>query len=346
MIQIIEEKDEWKKNLMDFDPIDFCHTYDYHVLDANEHDKPILILYSESEKKIALPLLLRSIPDTHYIDATSVYGYSGPLSKNIDESFDNRLFFRALNALLLQLKVVSIFARLNPFIPHQKKCLEGIGEVKSTGKLVNINLTAPPSTQRKQYRSRLNTYVNKAKRECSVKRITTGKELNEFIDMYYETMIRKDAEPKYFFSKDYFGGLLRSEDFKSEIWLAFEKTSEAVIAGILSVKKGDIVQYHLSAAKEEYLHLNAVKLLIDTLRVDATEHGYLHLNLGGGVGSKEDSLFRFKSGFSKEFRNFETWNYICDEVVYEKLILEKLEKQIPSLQKRESAYFPKYRSVL
>ncbi len=346
MIQVIEEKDAWDKKLMDFDSVDFYHTYDYHVLDANEHDRPIMIIYTENERKIALPLLLRPIPNTDYNDATSVYGYSGPLSKNIDESFDNRLFFSALNEVLLQWKVVSIFSRLNPFIPYQTTCLNGIGEVKSIGRLVNIDLTESLPTQRKQYRSRLKTYVNKAKRECTVKKVTTEKELNEYINMYHENMERIGAEPKYFFSKAYFSGLLRSDDFKSEIWLASEKASDEVVAGIISIKKGEIVQYHLSAAKEEYMHLNAVKLLIDTLRVDASENGYSYLNLGGGVGSKEDSLFRFKSSFSKDFRDFRIWNYISNETVYEELIQEKLQKQMPSLQKEENAYFPGYRSAV
>ena len=96
MIQIVKEKELWDTVLKDFDSVDFHHTYDYHVLDAKEHESPILILYRENEKKIALPLLLRPIPNTDYNDATSVYGYSGPLSQNIDEQFDNNSFLSAL----------------------------------------------------------------------------------------------------------------------------------------------------------------------------------------------------------------------------------------------------------
>ena len=343
MIQIIKDKDTWGNVLQFFDAVDFYHTYDYHILDGIEQDKPILILYSENDRKIALPLLLRPIPGTDFNDATSVYGYSGPLSRNIDESFDNSLFLTALNEVLRQWKIVSIFARLNPFIPHQTACLKGVGEVKCIGRLVNINLTTSIAEQRKQYRSRLKTYVNKAKRECSVKKVATEEDLQQFIEMYYDTMIRIGAKSKYFFSRAYFSGLLRSDEFKSEIWMGYDKASDEAIAGIMTIKKGEIVQYHLSAAKEEYMHLNAVKFLIDTVRVDATEQGYSYLNLGGGVGSQEDSLFRFKSSFSKDFKDFEVWNYISDEQVYGKLVEEKLQQQIPFLQEEEIAYFPRYR---
>ncbi|MEP2058219.1 MAG: hypothetical protein ABJJ05_10465, partial [Maribacter litoralis] len=71
-----------------------------------------------------------------------------------------------------------------------------------------------------------------------------------------------------------------------------------------------------------------------------------YLNLGGGRGgSNEDSLFRFKSGFSKEFKNFKLWKYIVNHEVYDKLTTDHLNK-FPGVDKNDISFFPKYRAVI
>ena len=42
------------------------------------------------------------------------------------------------------------------------------------------------------------------------------------------------------------------------------------------------------------------------------------MHLGGGVGGAEDSLFRFKAGFSPRRHRFETWRWIVDPHAYER----------------------------
>lgn len=48
-------------------------------------------------------------------------------------------------------------------------------------------------------------------------------------------------------------------------------------------------------------------------------------HLGGGFGSKEDNLFRFKAGFSKDRKIFKTINLIINSNKYNSL-LEDLNK--------------------
>jgi hypothetical protein len=43
------------------------------------------------------------------------------------------------------------------------------------------------------------------------------------------------------------------------------------------------------------------------------------LHLGGGVGSRYDSLFRFKTGFSNLRSGFDTWRIICNHKRYDEL---------------------------
>ncbi len=346
MIRIIEEKGEWRALLTSLENVDFYHTYDYHYLDKKENERPVLIQYSEGSALIALPLLIRPIPGTGYNDATSVYGYAGPIIKNIDDSFDNTGFWNELKQFLAQQKVISIFTRLNPFIPHQQECLKNIGETITLGPLVNIDITQDLETQRGQYQKRLRSYVSQGRKQCTIKKAIEPEDVNTFIEIYHETMLRIHAEPRYFFTSDYFQGLLHAEDFKSKILLASDNETGKAIAGVLYIKKGEIVQYHLTGTKAEFMHLNAVKLLIDAIRIEATQEGYTYLNLGGGVGSHEDSLFRFKNSFSKDLKPFQVWKYICDERVYEQLVTEKQSRPCASFHRDCTSYFPCYRCAV
>jgi hypothetical protein len=75
---------------------------------------------------------------------------------------------------------------------------------------------------------------------------------------------------------------------------------------------------------------------LDEMRIMATQEGYKVFNLGGGLGSKEDSLFDFKASFSKDRRDFRVWKYVVDDVIYASLSLKNNVK--PNCE-----FFPRYR---
>ena len=105
-------------------------------------------------------------------------------------------------------------------------------------------------------------------------------------------------------------------------------------------KKNTIVQYHLSGTSERFLDLNPIKLLIDEMRIIGTKENFSYFNLGGGVGSKEDSLFHFKSGFSKDSMPFKVWKYMVNPTIYNDLVLQR--NDIRYCEK-SLLYFPRYR---
>lgn len=343
MIKIIKEKSLWNTALKEVGYSDFYHTFDYHQITKNDGDLPILIVYEEGETRILLPLLIREIKGTSFYDATSVYGYAGPLTQNVAPTFDNTNFRQELERLFHQNSIVSVFSRLNPFIPNQESCLSGLGEISTMGKVVNIDITQDLDTQRKQYQKRLRTYVNKCRNQYRIQKAETDAEISTFIEMYYANMYRVGAKKHYFFKRDYFFDLLKSDRFEASILLAIDTKTEAIIGGAMFVKKNKIVQYHLSGVKEEYLHLNPVKLLIDEMRIRSTSDNCSYFNLGGGLGSKEDTLFQFKAGFSMDFKYFKLWKYIVNEAVYEDLVSKKTKKTCGRFTKNCPDYFPCYR---
>ncbi|ALM06779.1 hypothetical protein SB49_02380 [Sediminicola sp. YIK13] len=338
MIEIINNKEDWNSLLDSLDSYDLYHTYDYHHITKNEEDEAILIKYSENNKIIAIPFLLRRIDDSYYYDLTSVYGYPGPISKNIDIHFNNSNFITEFKRYLSAQNIISIFSRLNPFIFNQHHCIQHLGQISTLSKVVNIDLTLQLDEQLKAYHKRLRTHINKARRLCNIKLAETKEEVLAYIDLYYKNMERVNAKKYYFFEEKYFFDLLNSSDFNTRLLLATDRESNTIIAGAMFITTNQIVQYHLSGTDEDKLDHYPVKLLIDEMRIIASQENSTFFNLGGGVGNKEDSLFHFKSGFSKDFKDFNLWKVIVNQEVYDQL---SLEKNIDS----ETNYFPLYRSI-
>jgi len=340
MIEIIKDKKNWDTLVKKCDFADFYHTYDYHHTAKANGEEPVLIHYKENDKTIVLPLLFRNIETSLYKDATSVYGYSGPITKNITPDFNYNLFQKELNQSFKEQNIISVFSRLNAFIPHQENCLLHLGQTDTLGRVVYIDLNETLDEQWKHYHRRLRTYINKSRTIYKIKNANIRADLDSFIDLYYENMKRVNANKEYFFDKKYFLDLINSSDFETEVLLAISIKTGEVAGGAMFIKKNEIIQYHLSGTSEIYLDLNPLKLLIDEMRIRGTQENYSYFHLGGGVGAQEDSLFYFKSGFSKYTFPFKVWKYIVNPNIYEDLVQQR--KDIRYC-KETLRYFPRYR---
>ena len=334
--EIITTRSKWNNLLKVIGSYDFYHTYDYHFIERPIGGSPVIIKYVENQIIIAIPLIIRKISGTNYHDATSVYGYGGPISKNIPLDYDNTLFIEKLQTFFEKNKIISVFSRLHPYFNKQDIILKNYGDIIKTGKVVNINLNLNLDLQNKNYHKRLRTYVNMARRNCIVKKLETKKELREFIGIYHETLARVNANNYFYFDEDYFNELLNNNNYLAEILVVKYKETGETIAGSLFITTNKIVQYHLSGTRAEFSHLAPTKLMIDEMRILATNRGTKFFNLGGGLGGKtQDSLFKFKSAFSKDFRDFSLWKLIVDKEIYDELAYKH--------RYVETSFFPKYR---
>ena len=75
--------------------------------------RPVLLAFSDQAGDVALPLLLRPLPDGQGWDATSAYGYGGPIGRGAP---DLEAFGAALDEWAREHGVVSTFLRLNPML--------------------------------------------------------------------------------------------------------------------------------------------------------------------------------------------------------------------------------------
>ncbi|MEA3213649.1 MAG: hypothetical protein QOE70_6706 [Chthoniobacter sp.] len=341
------DQEQWNEVLAGAAQHDFYHSAQYHRL-AEWRGEGVarLFVYREEDHLIALPLLVRPISEADpngWKDATSIYGYSGlvasgaPLPPSVIRTFQDEL--RAATA---EQRIVSVFSRLHPLI-EQRSLLTGLGEIRPCGQTISIDLTLSSEAQRAQYSGTYRTRINKLLRKgvtCTLDR--EQGDLPEFVDMYHETMRRVKAHHSYFFGEDYFTQL--AQQLGSALKLFIARFEGRVICGGLFTLCDGLAQYHLGATRDAFLRMSPMGLVLDTARAWATEQGARVLHLGGGVGSKQDSLFDFKAGFSKRRHRFETWQWVTVPEVHRRLNEERARfNQLNGLAAVGEDYFPAYR---
>lgn len=351
-MQVIEtnQQTEWTAAVEHCLRHDFYHLPQYHAMADEAHEgKAVLFYYSEDAYSIALPLLIRPIDalpnGAPHMDATSVYGYAGPIASHEEIPFDViQRFHESLRNQLQELGVISVFTRLHPIIP-QKALLAGLGECRTLSRTVSIDLTLTAEEQRAAMRSSVKLAINRLRRkgmECVHDR--EGLYLNAFAEIYRETMLRVGAAPGYFYTEDYFRGLSANLGEKHHLFVCL-LDGKPVCAGVF-IECLEILQYHLGGTLSLALVHGPMKLLFDEVRIWANSRNLKFFHLGGGATTDpNDPLLYFKLGFSKMTHDFNVWCWVLNESVYKQLCEEASRfNQVNGLVPAKQAYFPEYRS--
>jgi hypothetical protein len=311
-----------------------------------------LFVHEEGGHLIALPLLLRSLRSVPRLDgapagwqdATSVYGYAGPLSSPEVPEWVIRNFQAALANAVREEQVVTVFSRLHPFLP-QAPLLDGLGLCLRTGLTVAIDLTAPPEVQRACYRNNYRSRIKRLQRlGVSCQHDPEFDYLDDFVRIYDETMRRVGAASHLCFSPSYFCDLVAGGGTHVHLFVCL--LDNQPIAGGLYLECGDFVSYHLGGTLDEYVPLSPSRLLMDVARLWAHGRGRRVLHLGGGTtGSADDPLFQFKAGFSDRAHDFLTWRWVVNPPAYAQLLDQGARwNEQQGLVWTSANYFPAYRA--
>lgn len=349
------QSDDWLKVIEACAPYDFYHLPQYHqIAEELGEGEARLLVYQGGDYTIALPLLLRSLdalPESAVIgagwtDATSVYGYPGPICSAASIPPDVIANFQAaLLERMRERRVVTLFSRLNPFLA-QDRFLHGLGEFQTT-QTVSIDLTLPIAAQRTKYRRSFKESINKLRRTgLTVARDIEKKYLDDFVRIYHETMHRVDAADRYFFPASYFTELRDKLGSRLELFMCFHE-GKPVCGGLVVVCHG-IMQYHLGGTLNEAMHVAPMKLVVDEARLWATAQGLRILHLGGGTTpDPDDSLLYFKRGFSDRYHDFATWRWVIAPQEHALLCKENQRRRSHfGSRPAPSHYFPSYRCPL
>lgn len=168
---------------------------------------------------------------------------------------------------------------------------------------------------------------------------TVGKsceDLDAFIEVYYHTMRDLGARDYYFFDRSYLAALLEATEF--EATLVSARYQGTTIGAILIIMINGIMHYYLGGVDRRFMRLSPLKLLLAAGHELAIQNDIRHFVLGGGPHGLDDSLIRFKKGFSDLVYPFNVIKKVVDPVAYAELCANA------GVSLQDSDFFPAYRA--
>lgn len=262
--------------------------------------------------KRLIPVCINEEP---YYDISTPYGYGGPCITDCEEEDKYQLvqaFHDAFGEYCGTENIVCEFVRFHPLFTNAQdfsSCYDLTFRRHTTG------------TNLKDYENPVASEFSKSKQKSIRKALEAGVEyrvtanpanLEEFKDIYYSTMKRKDAASVYYFDDEYFDKLLAY--FREKIVLTEVFYEGKIIAMGLNLVYGKTIHIHLSGTVEEYHRLSAAFVMRYALVMWGKEQEMELIHEGGGVtGKVDDPLYLFKKQFGKntEFTfhvSYKIWN--------------------------------------
>lgn len=331
---------------------DFYHLPEYAELDANlVGGTPRCWTAETKEGKVWIPLIERKVPDAvskgkDYADYVSPYGYPGIL-------FSNPVSHEQLNNIIRRFQAdgaerencVVSFLRLNPILNPFVWQKDDLIEQVDHGHTITVPLDEDLEEVEDNFYSSYRRAIKKLLDEGFTFVLDDRSRFSDFLAVYNDTMNRLDASDYYYFSEHYFEQLFDMMGDKIYLSSVLDNNDEMVAGGIFTDFNG-VVQSHLAATKTAYLEHSPSKLLYYGLIEWATAgSGHKWLHLGGGLNSKEDSLYKFKRGFSPIENQFSTLRIVHNKQTYNNLNYNALVES--GREKFEDPdYFPLYRQVV
>ena len=338
---------------------DIHYTADYaHIYELTYGQTANLAVYGDEDDFIIMPFMLRDITllpfmqvhhsESPVYDIANPYEYGGPLAQLINIHSLSALyqgFSEAFHSYCLDHGIVCEFASLHPLLENHLPLQKGNWvNLKRRKRIVYIDLTKEMDAIWKGFSKGCRCSVKQAQKQHVqiVRERVSGNSLAEFQRLYMETMQRNHATERWLFSDGYFSNC--SACLGDQHVSLFEaKLNGMTVAQSLIIHAYQTVYYHLSGSSASYFHLRPNNLLLYEIASWAKAQGYRWFHLGGGY-QPDDSLYRFKSSFSKENAWLYTYSRVHNEARYVQLCAMKLAWNAACGQKaEESDFFPAYR---
>ena len=342
-VYTLEQASEWDRIVRSFPEYDTYWLSGYvKAFQIHGEGEPILFHYEDTTVRGINVVMKRDLstcvhfkdtiaPNTLF-DLSTPYGYGGWLI----EGEATKPLFEAYEAYCLSNSIVSEFVRFHPVLKNHEKA-EGGYEVIRLGETIAMDLSSPDVIWA-NITSKNRNVIRKAQKN-GVK-IYNGRFpaiYEEFREIYNKTMDKDNADSYYYFGKEFYESVLNDLPHNAQVFYAVYE--DTVVSAAIFLTANGRINYHLSGSRQEFSHLAATNLLLYEVALWGHYNGYNTLYLGGGVGSAEDSLFKFKRSFYRpdDLPRFCIGKKIFNQEKYEDLI--RMRTDLP-----ESGFFPKYRA--
>ncbi|HNS09699.1 MAG TPA: GNAT family N-acetyltransferase [Candidatus Ozemobacteraceae bacterium] len=307
-LEFITQKERWQQIFTQLPEFSgkIYYSYACHAATAaNGDDQPAALFFSAgSNGRAFYPFLMKRVPEAvggnGEVDLETAYGYGGPVFFDLNtEQIDE--FYRQMRSWATANHVVAEFIRFNPLTPFQT-CVDPACQVSHNRITVSIDLTnGPEAVLNSCSAARQRNWKKGTRLGLSVRRLADPA---EFVPLYTQTMQRLAARSYYRFPQQYFAALAALSEDSCFYAGAFTDDGRLAAAAIYLLDPTS-AHYHLGASDPQLLHTQANSFLMLEFARRLCGSGRQLLHLGGGLSlADDDSLFRFKSGFSARRHDF------------------------------------------
>jgi hypothetical protein len=344
----ITQSDKWDRIVCSFADYDVYYLSGYtKAFQLHDDGEPLLVYYTSDNargicvfmrKDISKLSIFNNLPFGTYFDLASPYGYGGFLFEgaiNKDENFNN-----VYSEFLKEKGIVSEFVRYHPLLQNVEN-MRNFSTITDLNKTIHIDLSSE-ETVWNNIISKNKNVIRKAQKSGVV--IKYGKDwalFQKFIALYNNTMKRDNAIDYYFFKENFYRSLCN--DLKDNCEIFYAVLDDKIISASIILFANGKMHYHFSGSDAEYRHLAPTNLLLYEAALWGYRNGFKTFHLGGGVGSTEDNLFKFKQAFNRNSGNqFSIGKRILNGKVYNELVKIRQEKEVNFDE--NSTFFPLYRN--
>jgi hypothetical protein len=258
--------------------------------------EPVYLAFEKHGERWLHSLHVARIAGTDLRDASSPYGYGGPLSSTDDPRFIAQAW-QAYAHWMTSQRVVVEYVRFHPALGNER--YYG-GTVSDNRTVVWMDLQTQDIAT--AYATRLRQSLKKASgaglvyRECPL-----ASRVREFGAFYRSGMAQIGADPFFFFDDAYFALLADSGLASLGICQHRDDSEGRWLAASLFLDGQGLREYHLSATNAQGRGLAAPSFVLHEAALSARRLGLRRLYLGGGSDVRPDNpLLFFKSAFSTE----------------------------------------------
>lgn len=265
-------------------------------------------------------------------DFSTPYGYGGWLI----EGEDRTALFAAYEDWCFKNGIVSEFVRFHPVLENRLGVAEAY-EVVPLGETITMDISSPETIWSNVVSKNRNMIRKAQKNGIKIYNGRCAEIYETFRVIYNGTMDKDHADDYYYFGKAFYESVLHDLPHNAQVFYAV--LDGQVIAASIMLAANGRMNYHLSGSLREYAHLAPTNLLLYEAALWGCANGYKTLYLGGGVGSGEDSLFKFKRAFyrGEDLHRFCIGKKVFNQEVYDRLVA--LRGDLP-----EGNFFPRYRA--
>lgn len=337
----IEQRTQWDRIVRSFLEWDVYYLSGYvKAFQIHGDGDPQLLYYEAGGLKAIYVYMKRKTAIEGYYDSVTPYGYGGVLFDGDTSEQNLQAFWKAYVEKMKEEGIVDNFVRYHPVLANAIP-MKQISTVIDLGKTIAFDL-ASPDVIWENIISKNRNMIRKAEKNGITIEHGKGMDLlDKFTEIYNATMDKDHAEEYYYFKRPFYESIDRELQNNYEMFYAMHE-GRPIAMSIMIFANGRL-NYHLSGSDIEYRNLAPSNLLLYKAALWGYGQGCKTFHLGGGVGSGEDNLYKFKAAFNKNSDyQFSIGKEIFDQEKYDELVALRA-KQDPDFNP-ESKFFPLYRS--